>query len=273
MRQLWNSGRLHSRYEEERIWWGFDSQQIQSGFLSVSRWLLVFLTFSAPVRSVSLTSVSLLQIGWEVSVKAEHSQQVCRVKDDNGGIFSAAREGRIREGELGFLDLFFFPRQWTCYSGMSRWLSLFLSVGLWWWSWFCLHCKYLDKCLIRRHFFYPIFSFKVLIPMSLPPSLSLSPFSAFVVVLFDSLKEGFFSFRYMVGSLILLNTWVLTLPTVDMKSWSHWIHHQPIISPSSLHHHSHLFSIFTLLVASFFFNISRISLVSSFLCLPSIITP
>lgn len=79
--------------------------------------------------------------------------------------------------------------------------------------------------------------------------LSLSPFSVFV--LFDSLKEGF---RYMVGSLILLNTWVLTLPTVDMKSWSHWIHHQPIISPSSLHHHSHLFSIFTLLVASFFFS-------------------
>lgn len=227
---------------------GFDSQQIQSGFLSVSRWLLVFLTFSAPVRSVSLTSVSLLQIGWEVSVKAEHSQQVCRVKDDNGGIFSAAREGRIREGELGFLDLFFFPRQWTCYSGMSRWLSLFLSVGLWWWSWFCLHCKYLDKCLIRRHFFFPSFLLRC---WSLCHSLllSLSPFSVFV--LFDSLKEGF---RYMVGSLILLNTWVLTLPTADMKSWSHWIHHQPIISPSSLHHHSHLFSIFTLLVASFFFQ-------------------
>lgn len=54
--------------------------------------------------------------------------------------------------------------------------------------------------------FFSLFSFKVLIPMSLPPSLSLSPFSAFVVVLFDSLKEGFFSFRYMVGSLILLNT-------------------------------------------------------------------
>lgn len=108
-----------------------------------------------------------------MSVKAEHSQQVCRVKDDNGGIFSAAREGRIREGELGFLDLFFSPSM----DLLLRDEPVTLSLSL---------CRPLVVELIlpplqifgqmsdQETLFFPLFSFKVLIPMSLPPSLSLS---------------------------------------------------------------------------------------------------